>query len=50
VALLISGAAGVMLVGLGRVRWVQLDIDEAAEDLDHMVSPEERYKIAMTRQ
>jgi arylsulfatase len=34
----------------GRVRWVQLDIDEAAEDLDHLVSPEERYKIAMTRQ
>jgi arylsulfatase len=34
----------------GRVRWVQLDIDAAAEDLDHLVSPEERYKIAMTRQ
>jgi arylsulfatase len=34
----------------GRVRWVQLDIDESAEDLDHLVSPEERYKIAMTRQ
>ena len=23
----------------GRVRWVQLDIDEAAEDLDHLISP-----------
>jgi arylsulfatase len=34
----------------GRVRWVQLDIDEAAEDLDHLVSPEERLQIAMARQ
>ena len=23
----------------GRVRWVQIDIDEAAEDLDHLISP-----------
>ncbi|MGH8774694.1 MAG: sulfatase-like hydrolase/transferase [Jiangellaceae bacterium] len=34
----------------GRVRWVQLDIDEAAEDHDHLVTAEERYKIAMARQ
>jgi arylsulfatase len=34
----------------GRVRWVQLDIDEAAEDLDHLITPEERLRIAMTRQ
>jgi arylsulfatase len=34
----------------GRVRWVQIDIDEAAEDLDHLVSPEERLTIAMARQ
>jgi len=34
----------------GRVRWVQLDIDEAAEDLDHLIPPEERLRIAMTRQ
>ena len=26
----------------GAVRWVQLDIDEAAEDLDHLFTPEER--------
>ena len=32
------------------VRWVQLDIDEAAEDADHLVSPEERFRIAMARQ
>ena len=34
----------------GTVRWVQLDIDEAAEDLDHLISPEERLRIAMARQ
>jgi hypothetical protein len=34
----------------GRVRWVQIDLDEAAEDLDHLISPEERLRIAMTRQ
>jgi arylsulfatase len=34
----------------GEVRWVQLDIDEAAEDVDHLISPEERLRIAMARQ
>jgi arylsulfatase A-like enzyme len=34
----------------GRIRWVQIDIDEAAEDLDHLISPEERLQIAMARQ
>jgi arylsulfatase len=34
----------------GTVDWVQIDIAEAAEDLDHLISPEERLKIAMTRQ
>jgi arylsulfatase len=34
----------------GTVRWVQIDIDEAAEDVDHLISPEERYRIAMARQ
>jgi arylsulfatase A-like enzyme len=34
----------------GRVRWVQIDLDEAAEDVDHLISPEERYRIAMVRQ
>lgn len=34
----------------GRVRWVQIDIDEAAEDLDHLIGPEERLRIAMARQ
>jgi hypothetical protein len=34
----------------GRVRWVQIDVDEAAEDLDHLISPEERWRIAVARQ
>ena len=34
----------------GSIKWVQIDIAEAAEDLDHLITPEERFKIAMTRQ
>jgi arylsulfatase len=34
----------------GRIRWVQIDIDEAAEDLDHLITPEERLRVAMARQ
>jgi arylsulfatase len=34
----------------GRVNWIQIDIDEAAEDLDHLITPEERLRIAMARQ
>jgi arylsulfatase A-like enzyme len=34
----------------GTISWVQLDVDEAAEDLDHLITPDERLKIAMTRQ
>jgi hypothetical protein len=34
----------------GTVEWVQIDIADAAEDLDHLISPEERLKIAMTKQ
>jgi arylsulfatase len=34
----------------GRVRWVQIDIDEAAEDVDHLISPDERLRIAMAKQ
>jgi arylsulfatase len=34
----------------GAVHWVQIDIDEAAEDLDHLITPEERLRIAMARQ
>jgi hypothetical protein len=34
----------------GRVRWVQIDIDAAAEDLDHLITPAERLTITMARQ
>jgi arylsulfatase A-like enzyme len=34
----------------GTVNWVQIDVDEAAEDLDHLITPEERLAIAMARQ
>jgi len=34
----------------GRVRWVEIDLDAAGEDLDHLISPEERLQIAMARQ
>ena len=34
----------------GTVEWVQIDIDESAEDLDHLITPEERLRVAMARQ
>ena len=34
----------------GRIRWVELAIGDDAEDADHLISPEERYRIAMARQ
>jgi hypothetical protein len=34
----------------GRVRWVEIDLGEDAEDADHLITPEERYRIAMARQ
>jgi arylsulfatase A-like enzyme len=34
----------------GRVRWVELDLGEEAEDADHLIGPEERLRIAMARQ
>lgn len=34
----------------GTVEWVQIDIDEAAENLDHLITPEERLRVAMARQ
>jgi len=35
---------------MGEVNWVEIDVDEAAEDVDHLISPEERLRIAMARQ
>jgi hypothetical protein len=32
------------------VNWVQIDVDEAALDADHLIAPEERFKLVMTIQ
>jgi hypothetical protein len=34
----------------GKVNWVQIDIDAAAKDVDHMIGAEERFQLAMARQ
>jgi arylsulfatase len=34
----------------GDVRWVQIDVDAAAEDTDHLIGPEELLRVAMARQ
>jgi hypothetical protein len=32
----------------GEVNWVQIDLEK--DDHDHMISPEERFRVAMARQ
>ena len=34
----------------GTINWVQIDVGEDAEDADHLVSPEERLRVAMALQ
>jgi arylsulfatase len=34
----------------GAVNWVQIDLGEDAEDVDHLITPEERLRVAMARQ
>jgi hypothetical protein len=34
----------------GTVNWVRLDVGEDAEDADHLITPEERLRVAMARQ
>jgi hypothetical protein len=34
----------------GTIKWVQIDLGDDAEDADHLITPEERLKIAMARQ
>jgi arylsulfatase A-like enzyme len=34
----------------GRVRWVRIDLGDDARDADHLITPEERYRIAVTLQ
>jgi arylsulfatase len=34
----------------GTVNWVQIDLGDDAEDADHLITPEERLRLAMARQ
>jgi arylsulfatase len=34
----------------GRINWVQIDLAKDAADADHLISPEERVRVAMARQ
>jgi arylsulfatase len=34
----------------GTVNWVQIDLGEDAEDADHLITPDERFRVAMARQ
>jgi arylsulfatase len=34
----------------GKVNWVQIDLGEDAEDADHLITAEERLRVAMARQ
>jgi arylsulfatase len=41
---------GASSVFTGRIGWVQIDLGEDAEDADHLITPEERLRVAMARQ
>jgi arylsulfatase A-like enzyme len=34
----------------GEIAWVQIDVDDAAENVEHLITAEERLRIAMIRQ
>ena len=34
----------------GEANWVEIDVDKAAEDIDHFIKPEERLAVAMAMQ
>ncbi|MGH2636618.1 MAG: hypothetical protein ACRDHU_10820 [Actinomycetota bacterium] len=34
----------------GEINWVEIDVGEAAENVDHLIDAEERLRIAMARQ
>jgi arylsulfatase A-like enzyme len=42
--------AGETSVFTGTVNWVQIDLGEDAEDADHLITPEERLRVAMAQQ
>jgi arylsulfatase A-like enzyme len=41
---------GASSVFTGTVKWVQIDLGEDARDADHLITPEERLRVAMARQ
>ena len=42
--------SGEQSVFTGEVKWVQIDLGADAEDADHLITPEERLRVAMARQ
>jgi arylsulfatase len=34
----------------GRVRWVRIDLGDDAKSADHLITPDERFRLAMARQ
>jgi hypothetical protein len=34
----------------GEIRWVEIDVGEAAQDGDHLVGPDELLRVAVARQ
>ena len=34
----------------GEVTWVQIDLGDDAADADHLITPEERLRVAMAKQ
>jgi arylsulfatase A-like enzyme len=34
----------------GKINWVQIDIDAAAKDADHLIAPNERFQLMMAKQ
>jgi len=34
----------------GKIKWVQIDVDAAAKDADHLIGAEERFRLVMARQ
>lgn len=41
-------AGSALVTGYGEVHWVQIDLEK--DDQDHLISPEERFRVAMARQ
>jgi arylsulfatase len=41
---------GATSIFTGTVNWVQIDLGEDAKDADHLITPEERLRVAMARQ